>query len=94
MKIKNESRKALRSCWPGARCETCGGSSIKDAVVEVYRHRGNKRYLFQGVPAGVCADCGTRYFTGHAARMMEERIRQAGSSKKRKTVTLPVLSLV
>ena len=93
MKTKNESVKTFCSYWKSEICESCGGSFIKDAVVEVYRHRGARRYLFQCVPAGVCSDCGARYFTGNIARMMEERMRNSPSSKYQKTVTMPVLSL-
>jgi YgiT-type zinc finger domain-containing protein len=94
MKTKNEiALSGKKSYWEGEVCETCGGSCIKDAVVEVYRHRGIKRHLFQNVPAGVCSDCHTRYFSGHIARMMEERMRHAFSSKNQKSITLPILTL-
>ncbi|OGJ87560.1 MAG: hypothetical protein A2268_03920 [Candidatus Raymondbacteria bacterium RifOxyA12_full_50_37] len=93
MKTKNGLLKTAKRYWENEVCETCGGSAIREVAVEVYRHRGGKRYLFQDVPAGVCSDCGARYFTGHTARMMEERMRLTRSGKRRKTITMPVLSL-
>ena len=91
-KVKNNRKNSVTSYWKGETCETCGGTSIVDKEVEIYRHRRNKRYLFQNVPAGVCSDCGARYFTANVAKVMEEKMRRRVDRKARKTVTIPVLS--
>jgi YgiT-type zinc finger domain-containing protein len=88
MKTKQNSK----SYWKDETCETCGGTAIMDKEVEVYRHRAKKRYLFQKVPAGVCSDCGTRYFTSNVAKMMEEKLRRGEDKKAKKTITITVLS--
>ena len=91
-KFKADSKGSFQSYWKGETCEACGGSSITDRDVELYRHRGHKRYLFERVPAGVCSDCGARYFTANVAKMMEEKLRRSQGHRARKTVTIPVLS--
>jgi YgiT-type zinc finger domain-containing protein len=91
-KQKSDLKNRIQSYWTGEICETCGGSSIVDKDVELYRHRDNKRYLFEHVPAGVCSDCGARYFTANVAKMMEEKLRRSQGRRARKTVTIPILS--
>ncbi|MFH0919898.1 MAG: YgiT-type zinc finger protein [Fibrobacterota bacterium] len=91
-KQKSETAKAIRSYWRGETCEICGGAAITDRKVELYRHRSGKRVLFEGVPAGVCSDCGTRYFTANTAKMLEEKLTGKARHSPGKRVTIPVLS--
>ena len=91
-KQKNDLKNGIRSYWRDEICEVCGGSSIIDKEVELFRHRDKKRYLFEHVPAGVCSDCGARFFTANIAKTMEEKLRRIEGHKARKTVRIPVLS--
>ena len=51
-------------------CSFCGGA-VREKHVEVdYRWKG-KIYIFRDVPAGVCAQCGERYYTASVAKAME-----------------------
>jgi YgiT-type zinc finger domain-containing protein len=74
--------------WEGEDCEYCSGP-IEERRVELYRHKGAKRLLFENVPAGVCRSCGARYYSANVLKMLD---RMTGSRKtRRKTVQIPVL---
>jgi hypothetical protein len=47
--------------------------------------------LIEKVPAGVCAECGTRYFTANVLKTVEEAIR--GRRKAKREILVPLYSL-
>ena len=47
--------------------------------------------LIENVPAGVCAQCGTRYYAANVLKTIEESIR--GRRKAERKVLVPVYSL-
>ncbi|MBU0702049.1 YgiT-type zinc finger protein [bacterium] len=54
------------------------------------RSRGNY-VLIEGVPAGVCTQCGMRYYAANVLKTIEESIR--GRRKTEREVLVPVYSL-
>ena len=60
--------------WEGEHCEYCGGALVEKTVT-VYRTAKHKHALIENVPAGVCTQCGTRYFAANVLKMMEESVR-------------------
>lgn len=76
--------------WDGERCEYCDGA-IKEKRVEVSRKIKGKHLLIENVPAGVCTECGTRYFAANVLKTIEETIR--GRRKAERKISVPVYSL-
>jgi len=80
---------ATTGFWDGEECEHCGGP-ILEKQVTVHRHVDGKYYLFEDVPAGVCKECGTRYYAANVLKRMEESIH--GQQKAIREVLVPVFA--
>lgn len=76
--------------WDGERCEYCGGSIVEKKVV-VHRKVNGRYVLVENVPAGVCTECGMRYFAANVLKMVEESVH--GRRKAEQEVLVPVYSL-
>ncbi len=76
--------------WSDERCEYCDGR-IVDKRVDLSRKIRGKYVLLQNVPAGVCLECGTRYYTTNVLKTIDEMIR--GRRKADRQVLVPVYSL-
>ncbi len=76
--------------WDGETCEYCGGQ-IEEKLVTLHRKVKGKHILIENVPAGVCRQCGTRYYAANVLKMIEERVR--GRQKAARQVLVPVYSL-
>jgi YgiT-type zinc finger domain-containing protein len=76
--------------WEGERCEYCDGL-IVEKKVNLSRKVKGKYVLIEKVPAGVCAECGTRYFTANVLKTVEEAIR--GRRKAKREILVPLYSL-
>lgn len=79
----------LTGFWTDEECEYCGGP-IDEKVVTVVRQMDNHYFLFEGVPAGVCKECGTRYYAANVLKRMEESIR--GEQIAIREVLVPVFA--
>ena len=76
--------------WEGERCEYCNGDILEKSV-DLPRKVGEKYVLIKNVPAGVCKECGTRYYTANVLKTLEASIRKR---KAEKEVPMSVYSLV
>ena len=76
--------------WQDERCEYCGGP-IKEKRVDLPRKVARKYVLIENVPAGVCTECGTRYYAANVLKTIEELVRRR--PKVAKEVVMPVYSL-
>jgi len=76
--------------WEGEKCEYCGGS-IVEKKVDLLRKVKGKYALIRNVPAGVCGECGTRYYAANVLKTVEATIR--GRLKTPRQVTVEVYSL-
>ncbi len=76
--------------WEGETCEYCGGE-LQEKFVTLHRKVKGKYILVENVPAGVCKQCGTRYYAANVLKMIEERLR--GKQKATREVVVPVYSL-
>jgi YgiT-type zinc finger domain-containing protein len=77
------------SFWEGETCEYCGGTIVEKRVT-LHRKVGDKYILIENVPAGVCSQCGTRYYAANVLKTVEESIR--GHRKAAREVVVPVYS--
>lgn len=73
-------------------CEYCN-APLENAenLVTVYRHRKGRHFIFETVPARVCARCGERYFSAVVVREMDRLMHkrnQPGTS-----VRVPVIEM-
>ena len=71
-------------------CEYCDARlSAAQRLVTVYRHRLGRHFIFERVPARVCARCGERYFPAGVVRRMDRLMRGA---RARATVRVPIMA--
>ena len=76
--------------WDGETCEYCGGAIAEKRVTVHRKVRGNY-VLVENVPAGVCVECGTRYYAANVLKMIEENIR--GKRPAVRKAIVPVYAL-
>lgn len=84
------SEENLVSFWDGEVCEYCGGPIVEKSVT-VHREADGKYLIFEDVPAGVCRECGTRYYAANILKQMEERVR--GRQQATREELVPVYTL-
>jgi len=82
--------KAVSGFWESENCEYCGGPLIEKRVTLHRRVRG-KYVLVENVPAGVCTQCGTRYYAANVLKTIQESVR--GRRQAEREVLVPVYSL-
>jgi YgiT-type zinc finger domain-containing protein len=80
---------ATMGFWDGERCEYCGGPIVEKIVV-VHRKVNGRYVLVENVPAGVCVECGMRYFAANVLKTVEESVQ--GRRKAEQEVLVPVYS--
>lgn len=61
------------SFWEGETCEQCG-SAILEKRVTLHRKINGHYILIEDVPAGVCTECGARYFAANVLKTIEESV--------------------
>lgn len=76
--------------WEGERCEYCDGVIVEKRVNLSPKVKG-KYVVIENVPAGVCTECGTRYYAANVLKTIEETIR--GRRKAKRQVLVPVYSM-
>ncbi len=76
--------------WEGERCEYCDGLIVEKRVSLSRKIRG-KYVLIENVPAGVCVECGTRYYAANVLKTVEETVR--GRRKANREILVPLYSL-
>lgn len=79
------------SFWDGEYCEYCNGLIVEE-IVDLPRKVGERYVLIQGVPAGVCTECGTRYYAANVLKTVEEIVR--GRVQAERKISMAVYSLV
>ena len=76
--------------WEGERCEYCNGLIVEKRV-DLHRKVKGRYVLLENVPAGVCTDCGMRYYAANVLKTIEETMH--GRQKAERKVFVPVYSL-
>jgi len=76
--------------WEGETCEYCGGPIVEKRVTLHRKVRG-QYILIENVPAGVCTQCGTRYYTANVLKTIKESV--SGRRHVEREVLVPVYSL-
>ncbi len=78
------------SFWEGEDCEYCGGAVVEKRL-DLHRKINGKYVLIENVPAGVCTECGTRYYAANVLKTLEEAIH--GRQKAQQEVLVPIWEL-
>lgn len=78
------------SFWENETCERCGGQIVERRVT-LHRKTKGGYVMIENVPAGVCRECGTRYYTANVLKSVQESIR--GRRKADREVCMAVYSL-
>ena len=73
--------------WQDETCEFCGGRIVEKRVT-LHRTVKGEYVLIENVPAGVCTECGTRYFAANVLKIVEEDIHGKRSAERK--VVVPV----
>jgi YgiT-type zinc finger domain-containing protein len=81
---------SVMTFWKGETCECCGGEIVEKRVT-LHRKVKESYVLIENVPAGVCKQCGARYYAANVLKTVEESIR--GRRKAERQVRVPVYSL-
>ncbi len=76
--------------WENETCEYCGGKIVEKRVT-LHRKVNGHYVLLEDVPAGVCTECGMRYYAANVLKTIEESMR--GRKKAGREVVVPVYSL-
>lgn len=61
------------SFWEGETCEYCGGVIVEKRVT-MHRKANGHYVLIEDVPAGVCTECGARYYAANVLKTIEESV--------------------
>jgi len=69
-------------------CSFCGGE-VTEQLVTVVRFYKGRIIIIENVPAGVCRQCGERYYRGAVVEEMERLMES--SSKATRQVMVPVM---
>lgn len=75
--------------WEGETCEYCGGPIVEKQVT-IHRKFKGQYILFEHVPAGVCKQCGTRYYAANVLKLIEQGLH--GWQKVEREILVPVYS--
>lgn len=67
-------------------CHHCGGEIAEQKIRVDFWWEG-KLYLLEDVPAGVCKQCGEKYFTAKVSKEMDEMVK---SQQIERTLQIPV----
>jgi len=70
-------------------CSFCGGE-VTEQLVTVVRLDKGRVVMIESVPAGVCRQCGERYYTGAVVEAME-RLMDVSSAKAVRRGSVPVM---
>jgi len=68
-------------------CYFCGGKVV-ERIVEIEYHWKGRLYLIEGVPVGVCQQCGERYFTAQVSEAIDRSIE---AKEIKRTISVPVM---
>ena len=75
--------------WKDETCEYCGGK-IREKIIDLPKKVENKYVLVENVPAGVCTECGSKFYTANVLKTIEETVH--GRTKAKKEFSMPVFS--
>ena len=87
----SERERLTTNFWEGEICEYCGGSIVEKQVT-LHRQSNGNYIIFEHVPAGVCQECGTRYYAANVLKLIEEGIK--GQPSAAREVLVPVYSML
>ena len=73
-----------------ADCYFCGGL-VQKKVISYMRKWKTEYILIEHVPAGVCNQCGEKYFEAKVAERMDDVMRQ--KKKVNRKISIPVIEL-
>lgn len=90
MRLAGDRQDIIMAFWEGERCEYCDGPILEKKVDLLRKIRG-KYVLVKNVSAGVCRECGTRYYTANVLKTIRATI--AGRQKARRKIPVAVYSL-
>jgi len=76
--------------WDGETCEYCN-EAIVERLVTLHRQVDGQYVLIENVPAGVCAECGTRYYAANVLKIVEDSIHSKRQAPREMVV--PVYAL-
>jgi YgiT-type zinc finger domain-containing protein len=75
--------------WDKETCEYCAGK-IRERRIEVYRRINNGYVVIRNVPAGICQECGTKYYAANVLKLLTQRIKDRKAAHKK--IEVPILT--
>lgn len=72
------------------KCHICGGSMAEKCIKQDFWVKG-KLVVIDGVPAGVCSQCGEKVVQAEVGQSLARLITACRSSRKVRTLSVPVI---
>lgn len=72
------------------RCHVCGASMEEESVNQGFWIKG-KLIVVEGIPAGVCAQCGEKVVKADVGRRISALVEDAPRLRKARTMSVPVM---
>ncbi len=85
-----QAQAEISGFWANETCEYCGGTIVEKRVT-LHRKVKGHYVLLENVPAGVCTECGTRYFSANVLKTIEESVR--GRKPAQREEVVPIYAL-
>ncbi|MCL4871057.1 MAG: YgiT-type zinc finger protein [Anaerolineae bacterium] len=82
-----QNQKDVTDFWEGETCEYCGGTIVAKRVTRHRKIKGSY-ILLENVPAGVCTECGTHYFSANVLQRIEETVRGRKPAQREEIISI------
>ena len=69
-------------------CSICGGGVEEKLVEKISTRKGRIVAVIKDVPAGICVQCGERYYRGEVIEHLEEVLAHINTA--RNNITIPI----
>ena len=73
-------------------CYFCGGEVTEKIIELEFRWKG-QLYILEGVPTGICQQCGEKYFTAEVSKAIDRAV-ESGEVKRIANVPVKELKLM
>jgi YgiT-type zinc finger domain-containing protein len=81
---------ARRKAYDYGQCHVCGGAMVEKKVAQDLWIRG-KLMVVEGVPAGVCKQCGERVVKADVGRGLAAIVDGSARARRDRTLQVPVI---
>lgn len=85
--------KVNRKVYEYGNCHVCGERMVEGLIKQDFWIKG-KLLVIEGVPAGVCPQCGEKVVRAEVGRQIADLIQDSKRARKARTMKVPVISFI